>query len=98
MRQNDVARCERRRHLCYNFQKSIIVGHKNLNVIAHLSELGGGTHEIWNWLRSSVPHEDMKAFMAQDFCYSAADDTEANDSDILSRSMRHVRSVAPCDK
>jgi hypothetical protein len=75
---HDMPRSERRRKLFYDLEESVVVRDKDLDVVAHLGELGRRTDKVWHWARRPVPDECVEAFFAKNFPYSASDDAEAN--------------------
>jgi hypothetical protein len=85
-----MTRRQRRRHLTDNVEKRVIIRDENLNVVAHLGELGRGAYEIRyrSWI--SVPDKDVKILTPQVICDAASDDAKPNYTDILSGSTRHV--------
>jgi hypothetical protein len=83
MPNNNVPRCELFTELMDGVQQSLVVGNKNLNVIAKLRQLSRRTHKIWNGTRCPVPNENLKSLPAQIHTYPATDDPEADYSNLL---------------
>src|SRR5205807_3222786 len=80
---------KRGRHLPEHIQKCVVVRDKNLNVIAHLGELGRCADEIRNGSRVSVPNKNMKALSAEIIGHPAPDNAESDHTNIFSSSTRH---------
>ena len=83
MPNNDVPRCELFTELMDGVQQSLVVGNKDLDVIAKLGQLSRRTDKIWNGTRCPVPNENLKSFPAQIRTYPATDDPEADHSNRL---------------
>lgn len=83
MPNNDVPRCQVLTQHMGAVQQSLIVGNKDLDVVAKLGQLSRRTDKIWNETRCPVPNENLKPFPAQSRSYLATDDPEANHSDRL---------------
>jgi len=81
MSNNDVPTCEVFAEPMDGVQQSLVVGNKNLNVIAKLGQLSRRTHKIWNGTRCPAPNENPKSFPAQIHTYPATDNAEADHSD-----------------
>src|SRR5438874_12096358 len=89
MRDNDVTRCQGRRQLPDHIQKSIVVRDENLNVVAHLGQLGRRAYEIRDRSRVSVPDKDVKTQTTQILGNPASDNAESDYTDIFLGSTRH---------
>jgi hypothetical protein len=83
MPDNDVPPCEVFTELMDGVQQSLVVGNKDLDVIAKLGQLSRRTDKIWNGTRCPVPNENLKSFSAQIRSYPAADDPKADHSNLL---------------
>src|SRR5207244_10959309 len=91
MRDHDVARHQCRRHLSDDVQKRVVVRHENLNVIAHLGQLGRRSNKIRNRSRISVPDKDVKTLATQIIGNSASDNAQPNYTNIFLGSTSHWR-------
>jgi hypothetical protein len=89
MCQDDVARGKGGRDLMENLQQGIIVGYKNLQVIAHLSELGWCADEIWDRPRRPVPHENVETFIPEVIHHPRPDDSETDYTNVSLRAAGH---------
>jgi len=85
MRQDEVLRGERGSEALDYLQKRIVIRDEDLNVIAHFRDFGGSAHEVWNGTGRSIPHENLESFSTKIFRDPAADDAQADYSDILAR-------------
>ena len=83
MSDDDVPRCEMLTQPMDRVQQSLVVGNKDLDVIANFGQLSRRAEEIWNGTRCSVPNENLKSFPAQIRAYPATDDSEPNYSNGL---------------
>jgi hypothetical protein len=83
MPNDDVARREVFTEPMNGVQQSLVVGNKDLDVIAKLGEVSRRTNKIWDRTRCPVPNENLKSFPAQILTYSATDDPKANHSNRL---------------
>jgi hypothetical protein len=90
MGQHNVARSKTGTKLPSYIKKRIVVGNKNLQVIAHLGQLRRRADEIRNRPRRPIPDENVKAFSAQNLSDSAPDNPEADYPNIFLRSSGHV--------
>src|SRR6266480_5944073 len=91
MRDDDVTRCQGRCQLPDHIQKSIVVRYENLNVVAHLGQLGRRAYEIRDRSRVSVPDKDVKTQTTQIVGNPASDNAESDYTDIFLGSTRHWR-------
>jgi hypothetical protein len=91
MSDHNVPRPERRRQLPDDVQKRVVVGNKDLNVIAHFGEFGWRAHEIRNRTRVTVPNKDVKPALTQIFCNPASNDAESDYSNVFPGSTCHVK-------
>ena len=89
MRDHDVARHQCRRHLSDDVQQRVVVRHENLNVIAHLGELGRRADKIRHRSRVTVPDKNVEPLPAQIIRDAASDDAESDYANVLSDSTRH---------
>src|SRR2546421_12814998 len=89
MRDHDMPRRERRRHLPNYVEKRVIVRDKNLDVIAHLGELGRRADKIRHRSRVTVPDKNVEPLPAQIIRDAASDDAESDYANVLSDSTRH---------
>ena len=94
MRNHDMTRRQRGRHLPNDVEQRVVVRDKNLDVVAHLGELGGSTDEVRHRTRISVPYENVKSLLAEVIRDAASNDSEADYAHIFSSSSRHLLSGA----
>ena len=80
MPNDDVARREVFTEPMNGVQQSLVVGNKDLDVIAKLGQLSRRPDKIWNGTRRPVPNENLKSFPAQIPTYPATDDPQADHS------------------
>jgi hypothetical protein len=84
MRHDDVVWGQVTRNPLRRLEQRFIVGDKNLDEIAKLSDLCRRSYKIGNGPRRAVPDEDMKAAFPQVLGHSLADDSEPDHSNIFS--------------
>src|SRR5207247_1293967 len=89
VRNDDVPRRQRRRQLPDDIQKSVVVRHKNLNVVAHLSQLGRCAHKVLDGSRVSIPDKHGKTKTTQIVRNPASDNAESDYANIFLGSTRH---------
>jgi hypothetical protein len=90
VRDDDVPRRERGRHLPDDIEKGVVVGDEDLNVIAHFRELGGRADKIRHRPRVPIPNENVEAQAAEILRDAATDNTEPDYANIFSDSTRHA--------
>ena len=89
MGQHNVARGQAGAELLSYVKKRLIIGDKNLQVIAHLSQFCRCADEIRDRTRSSVPDEYMKTFSAQNLSDAAPNNPKADYPHVLFCSSGH---------
>jgi|SRR5580700_7946935 hypothetical protein len=90
MRHHDMPRRQCRTKILDDLQKRIVIRNKDLNVIAHLRDLGRRADKIRYRTRSAVPNKNLKSFPAQVLSDPASDDAETDYSNVFLRSPGHV--------
>ena len=90
MRHHDMPRRQCRTKILDDLQKRIVIRNKDLNVIAHLRDLGRRADKIRHWPRRAIPDKDLKSFPAQVLSDPASDDAETDYSNVFLRSPGHV--------
>src|SRR6201997_33556 len=65
MRKDDVTWRKLFPQLLGGLQESVVIRHKNLDVIAQVRQFPRRADKIWNRTRRSIPNEDKKSFAAR---------------------------------
>src|SRR5207302_3698752 len=89
VRDHDVPSRERWRHLPNHIEKRVVVRNKDLNVIAHLGELGWRADKVRHRPWVTVPNKNVESLPAQIIRDAASDDAESDYANVLSGSTRH---------
>src|SRR6266480_983747 len=93
MRNHDMMRRERHRNSLDHSHQRIVVGDEDLEIITGLRQLRRRSDKVGHRSRSPVPNEDRQPLMAQMIGDATANNAEANNSNALSNSTGHVRSL-----
>src|SRR4029453_8769087 len=88
-----MTRRERHRNGLDHSHQRIVVGDEDLEVTAGLRQFRRGTDKVGHWSRGAVPNEDRQPLMAQMIGDATANNAEANNTNALSNSTRHVCSL-----
>ena len=98
MGEHDVARRQRGRELVGDLNQRVIIGNKNLDVIAHFSDFRRRADEVWDSPQGPIPDKNVEALIAKIRGDSAPDYPETDDTDVFSHSTSHVTFYALLDQ
>src|ERR1051325_1330012 len=85
MRKDNVPRHKVCAYLLNGLQQSFVVGHEDLNVITKVRKFPWRADKIWHGARRPVPNKNRKPSAAKMGGHCAADDPEADDTNVLMR-------------